>query len=59
MGWPMYYSDDPDNPYVFLHRPAWVVEDPVGGSKLIDLDDEGILITPEQKIESIEFMKEK
>lgn len=58
-GWPMYYSDDPDSPYIFLHKPAWIEEDENGkGSKWIDIDIEGILITPEQKIESIEFLKE-
>ncbi len=51
-GWPMYYSDDPKNAYIFLYKPAWIEED-----KFIDLDIEGILITPEQKIESIEFLK--
>ena len=52
-GWPMYYSNDPKNPYIFLFKPAWIQ-----GENFVSLDDlEGILITPEQKIESIEFLK--
>jgi hypothetical protein len=58
-GWPMYYSREPDKPYVFLYKPAWVVEDEeTKEQKFIELDLEGMLITPEQKIESIEFLKE-
>ncbi|MBC8357337.1 MAG: hypothetical protein H8E54_00105 [Candidatus Aminicenantes bacterium] len=52
-GWPMYYSTKPENPYIFLFRPAWIQE-----GKFVDLNIEGILITPEQKIESIEFLEE-
>ena len=52
-GWPMYYSNDPKNPYIFLFKPAWIQ-----GDQFVHLDDlEGILITPEQKIESIEFLE--
>lgn len=50
-GWPMYYSSKPENPYIFLFKPAWIQED-----EFVDLNIEGILITPEQKIESIEFL---
>ena len=58
-GWPMYYSNYPDSPYIFLFKPAWVVEDGENQeSKYVDLEVEGILITPEQKIESIEFLKD-
>lgn len=52
-GWPMYYSYEPENPYIFLFKPAWIDEN----NKYIDLDVEGILITPEEKIESVEFLK--
>jgi hypothetical protein len=52
-GWPMYYSDEPEKPYIFLYKPAWIE-----GEEFIDLDVEGILITPEQKIESIEFLRD-
>ena len=52
-GWPQYYSNDPESPYIFLFKPCWIQ-----GEKFIDLDIEGILITPEEKIESIEFLKD-
>lgn len=58
-GWPMYYSDDPGSQYIYLYEPAWIVEDETSKeSKYVELDVEGILITPEQKIESIEFLRE-
>lgn len=50
-GWPMYHSSKPENPYIYLFNPAWIQED-----EFVDLNIEGILITPEQKIESIEFL---
>jgi hypothetical protein len=57
-GWPMYFSQSPDKPYIFLTKPAWIVEDEEKReSKYIQLEVEGILITPEQKIETIEFLK--
>jgi len=57
-GWPLYYSDNPEKPYIFLSKPAWIKK---GKEKdeFIHLDIEGILITPEQKIESIEFLRRK
>lgn len=51
-GWPMYYSNEPENQYIFLFKPAWIQEE-----EFIDLPVEGILVTPEQKIESIEFLE--
>lgn len=51
-GWPMYYSNEPENPYIFLFKPTYIEE-----GKWVDLDVEGILITPEQQIESIEFLE--
>ncbi|MFH1859834.1 MAG: DUF6338 family protein [bacterium] len=51
-GWPKYYSDEPETPYIFLLKPAWIQE-----GKYVDLNVKGILITPEQKIESIEFLE--
>lgn len=57
-GWPKYYSNTPENPYIFLHKPAWIeVDEESKENRFIDLDVEGILITPEQKIESIEFLR--
>ena len=52
-GWPLYYSDTPESPYIFLFEPAWIENE-----KVIELDISGILITPEQKIESIEFLRD-
>ena len=59
-GWPHYYSDNPDKPYIFLLKPAWIEEDEENQEdKYIDLDGvEGILVTPEERIESIYFLKE-
>lgn len=59
-GWPKYYSNNPDKPYIFLCQPAWIEYDKEKReNKFIDLNIEGILITPEQKIDSIEFLKDK
>ena len=52
-GWPMYYSDTPEQPYVFIHRPCWIQDD-----KFVDTGLLGMLITPAQKIEAIEFLDE-
>lgn len=57
-GWPMYFSDDPNKPYLFLWKPAWIeMDEATLQPKVIELDLEGILVTPEEKIESIEFLK--
>ncbi len=53
-GWPTYFSTDPDQQYVFLSNAAWIEETefkPLEGA-------EGILITPELEIESIEMLKD-
>ena len=56
-GWPEYYSNTPENPCIFLSKPSWIMSDEeTGENRYIDLDIEGILITPEQKIDSIEFL---
>jgi len=52
-GWPMYFSETPQNPYIFLYKPKWIDNE----NKFIELNNEGILITPEMKIQSIEFLK--
>jgi hypothetical protein len=51
-GWPKYYSEDPEKPLIYLHKPSWVEKD-----EFIDLDINGTLITEKQAIESIEFLK--
>ena len=53
-GWPLYYSDNPEERYIFLSKPAWIDDEK---KEFIDLDVEGILITPEQKVDFIEFLK--
>jgi hypothetical protein len=52
-GWPQYYSDDPEDKTLFLCHAAWVQEN----GDLTWLNLKGILITPNQKIETIEFCK--
>jgi hypothetical protein len=49
-GWPEYYSDKPESQFIYLHNP-YVFD----GKEFISMDIDGILITPEIKIESIEF----
>lgn len=51
-GWPEYYSDDPDKPYLYIYKPRWVIDD-----EYIETGLDGILITPEQKIGYIEFLE--
>jgi hypothetical protein len=52
-GWPTFYSDDPSTPYIYLERPHWIVK-----SRFVDAGVSGILITPEEKIEFISFLKD-
>jgi len=54
-GWPMYYSKTPQNPFIFLYKPEWINNK----NEFIELNIEGILITPEMKIQSIEFLKKE
>jgi len=51
-GWVEHFSDDPDKPYLYIAQPQWIVND-----KYIPTGLEGMLITPEQKISYIEFLK--
>lgn len=51
-GWVEYFSDDPDKPYLYVAQPQWVLKD-----QYVPTGLEGILITPEQKISYIEFLK--
>jgi hypothetical protein len=52
-GWAEHFSDDPDKPYIYIAQPQWIK-----GKKYIKTDLNGILITPEQKIAFIEFLKD-
>jgi hypothetical protein len=53
-GWVEHFSDDPDKPYLFVAQPQWVIDD-----KYIPTGLEGMLITPEEKISFIEFLKDE
>lgn len=50
-GWPMYYSDTPEEPYIFIYKPRWIQD-----GEFVDTGLLGMLITPVQKIEAIEFL---
>lgn len=54
-GWPEYYSDNPENKSLFLCQAAWITKE----GKYIDLNNEGILITPNERIDTIEFVKKE
>ncbi len=53
-GWVEYFSDDPEKPYLYVAQPQWVLDD-----QYIETGLEGMLITPEQKISYIEFLKDE
>jgi hypothetical protein len=59
-GWPEYHSNDPENQYLFLSHAKWI-NDEAGEDEApyIDIPGEGILITPELKIESIQFLEKE
>jgi len=52
-GWPEYFSEDPEKPFIYLHDPSWIDND-----KFVDLGIDGMLITNKQDIESIEFLRD-
>ncbi|MBK8903071.1 MAG: hypothetical protein IPM53_17915 [Anaerolineaceae bacterium] len=54
-GWPQYYSDGTDEPYLFVYKPYWIVESDEK-SQLKETGLDGMLITPNQKIHYIGFM---
>ncbi len=53
LGWPEYYSDDPEDQTIFLCDAAWIQEN----GDLTHLDNRGILITRNHKANSIEFCR--
>lgn len=55
-GYPDLYSDDPDSPYLYLINACWLGGENKDEEVKLDVL-EGILITPQFEIESIEFMK--
>ena len=52
-GWPLYYSNRPEEGLLYLHDPAWIDSD----GRYVDLDVHGILLTKKDGIESIVFTK--
>jgi len=56
-GFPQYYSDEPDSKFIYLYKPAWIVyNNDKKADEIKEIGCEGILITPEQKIDSIMFI---
>lgn len=52
-GWPLYFSNTPEEGMIYLAYPAWIKDE-----KYIDLDNEGIFLVEKENIESIEFLKQ-
>lgn len=53
-GWVEHFSDYPDNPFLYVTHPQWV-----NGDEFEKIEGvEGLLITPEQKIVYVEFLKD-
>jgi hypothetical protein len=49
VGFPRYYSDNPENKYLYLLNPAWIVYDKKDKKeRYSELNVDGILITPSQ-----------
>jgi hypothetical protein len=53
-GWPMYYSNNPKEGFLYLYNPAWIDDD----GNYIECGTHGVLIQMEN-IDFIEFIKEK
>ena len=51
-GWVEHFSDYPDKPLIYLAQPQWIVD-----SKYIKTGLDGMLITNDQKISFVEFLK--
>lgn len=52
-GWVEYYSDYCENPFIYLAQPQWIKR-----GKFENTGLDGLLITPDQKIRFIEFLKD-
>ena len=50
-GWPMYFSDMPEEGQIYLYDAAWIEED----GKYRSLDIHGLFLVKSENIESIEF----
>ena len=53
-GWPLYYSNHPEEGLLYLYDAAWID----GDGKYVDLDAHGILLTKKDDIESIDCVHE-
>ncbi len=59
-GLPTQYSNDPDEPFIYIKKPTWIITDDEGKINELQIDKiDGILITPEMKIESIEIYQKE
>lgn len=62
VGWPRYFSHDPESQYIFLEDASWIVLEKNGDGEEIevyqDIKGQGILVTANMEIESIEVMQE-
>jgi hypothetical protein len=58
-GFPQYYSDDPSSQYLYIYKPAWIIHNKKDDKdEIIEMKDTGgILITPQQKIDTIMFIE--
>jgi hypothetical protein len=53
IGWPKYYSEEPNNKEIFLADAAWMKDN----GEFIDVEGSGILITGNRTIELIEILQ--
>ncbi|MFC1806223.1 DUF6338 family protein [Planctomycetota bacterium] len=51
-GWPELYSDHPQKGYIFLVDAAWIAD----SQEYVELGTQGILVTPSNNIQFIEFL---
>lgn len=52
-GWVEYFSDYCENPFIYLAQPQWIKK-----GKFENTGLDGLLITPDQKIRFVEFLKD-
>lgn len=50
-GWPMYYSNNPEEGCLYLYNPAWIDD----AGKYVNLEIHGMFLVKKDNIESIEF----
>ena len=52
-GWPMYYSNSPDEGFLYVYEPAWVDDD----NQYLETNSHGVLVNKDE-IEFVEFLKQ-